>query len=163
MYAVIMLLDKNSSNYIKNIWKKLSFNHIDSSMVNIDKIEPHITLALYDDLDVEKFKPKFENFKKHYAPLEMYFDIIGSFPSTNTCFVKPTATLEMLKLHHDYYEAFEEFNEYASPYYLPNRWTPHCTLGIGLNKEHLSNILNYCINNFEPFKGTATQIQLFKF
>ena len=63
MYIVDVFLDKRSSRYIKSIWSQLSEKGIDSSLINTDGLFPHITLAIYEEIDEEKFIDKMKEFK----------------------------------------------------------------------------------------------------
>lgn len=162
MYTTQLLLDKQSSNYIRELWGKLSINNIDSTMNNINEIHPHITFAVYDDINIEKFIEILKKFQCEIKPIIAEFDTIGCFPSTNTSFISPTVTSEMLELHKKYYECFCEFNINAKGYYFPNRWVPHCSLTMGTSKEASKQSMLYIYDIFQPFKATLDKIALYK-
>ena len=81
---------------------------------------------------------------------------------TGTCFIKPTVTEELLNIHIKYHEQFKALSGNSNPYYLPGRWNPHCTLGIGLSTEKLKEVFNYSVDRFKPLKVTLTDVGLIK-
>ena len=80
MYIVDVFLDKRSSRYIKSIWSQLSEKGIDSSLINTDGLFPHITLAIYEEIDEEKFIAKMKEFKSKMQIIDTRFDVLGVFP-----------------------------------------------------------------------------------
>jgi 2'-5' RNA ligase len=162
MYAVELFLNEEVELYVRNIWEELSNKNIDSSLKDIKEICPHITLAVYEDINESDFIEELRAFKSSFKPIDTYFDILGTFPITGTCFIKPTVTEELLNIHSKYCEQFKAFNEKADPYYLPGRWNPHCTLGIGLSNEKLKEVLNFSVDKFKPSRVTLTDVGLVK-
>jgi len=162
MYAVELFLNEEANQYIRSIWEELSNENIDSSLKDIKEICPHITLAVYEDINEKELIEEFRIFKSNFKPIDTYFDILGTFPMTGTCFVKPTVTEELLNIHIKYCEKFKAFNEKANPYYLPGRWNPHCTLAIGLSTEKLKEVFNFSVDRFKPLRATLTDIALIK-
>ncbi|MGL6064227.1 MAG: 2'-5' RNA ligase family protein [Fusobacteriaceae bacterium] len=162
MYTTQLLLDEKSSTYVRSIWKSLSEHKIDSTMNNVNDLHPHITLAVYEDINVEKFIEKLNKFKHEIKPMATTFDILGSFPSTNICFISPTITHEILELHNKYYDYFSEFNDTARGYYLPNRWVPHCSLIMAASKEKAKEAFDFTYDIYEPFEAILNSIALYK-
>lgn len=162
MYIVDMFLDNRASRYVTYIWQSLSDKGIDSSLIDTEGLFPHITLAIYEDVDENRFIAKMKEFKNKLKSIDTRFDAIGVFPTTGTCFAKPVVTEEIIKMHREYYEFFKEFNDTARTYYLPGKWNPHCSLAIGLNKEKLKEVMNFVIDIYEPFDASLEGIALYK-
>ncbi|MEG2288459.1 MAG: 2'-5' RNA ligase family protein [Clostridium sp.] len=162
MYAVEFFFNEEVDLYIRSIWKALSDANIDSSLNNIEEISPHITLAVYQNINEEAFIEKFKAFKSNFKPINTSFDILGTFPTTGICLIKPTVTEELLKFHGKYHEQFKSFNETASPYYLPNRWSPHCTLAINLSNDNLKKVFSFALDKFKPLNVTLNDVGLIK-
>lgn len=162
MYVVDMFLDKKASRYVKSIWQALSENGIDSSLINMDGLFPHITLAVYDDIDKNKFIEKMKEFKLQLDVIDTKFDILGVFPTTGACITTPVVTEELLTLHRKYYDYFKEFNSNARAYYLPDNWNPHCSLAMGLDKEKLMEAFKFILNMYEPFEASLEDIALYE-
>ena len=62
MYAVEAFFSAELEEAVKKIWHSLSDTGLDSSMISIQGLRPHITLATYSTLPVEDFEPLFESF-----------------------------------------------------------------------------------------------------
>lgn len=162
MYAIELFLNEETDLYIRTIWEELSNENIDSSLNDIKEICPHITLAVYEDINEKDFIEELRVFKSNFKPIDTYFDILGTFPITGTCFLKPTVTEELLNVHSKYHEQFKALSGKSNPYYLPGRWNPHCTLGIGLSTEKLKEVFNFSVDKFKPLKVTLNDIGLVK-
>lgn len=162
MYAIELFLNEEAELYVRSIWKELSNENIDSSLKDIKEICPHIALAVYEDINEKDFIEELQVFKSNFKPIDTYFDILGTFPMTGTCFLKPTVTKELLNIHSKYHEQFKAFSENPNPYYLPGRWSPHCTLAIGLSTDTLKKVFNFSLDRFKPLKVTLNDIGLVK-
>lgn len=162
MYIVDVFLDNRASRYVSSIWQVLSDKGIDSSLIDTEGLCPHITLAIYDNIDENKFISKMKEFKSRVKSIDTRFDALGAFPTTGTCFIKPVVTEEILQLHRDYYDFFKEFEETAREYYLPGKWNPHCSIAIGLNKAKLKEIFDFMVDIYEPFDASLEGIALYK-
>jgi len=162
MYAVELFLNEEADIYVRSIWNQLSIENIDSSLNDIKEICPHITLAVYEDITEKAFIEELHAFKSSFKPIDTSFDILGTFPMTGTCFLKPTVTEELLTLHSKYHKQFISFNEKSNAYYVPGSWNPHCTLAIGLTTERLKKVFNFSVDRFKPLKGTLNDVGLVK-
>ncbi|NHN32819.1 2'-5' RNA ligase family protein [Paenibacillus agricola] len=159
MYAIELFLDSDVEGYVRRVWTELHNKNISSFMFNIEELRPHITLAVYKELDdLATFKNKFKVHCNNHKKLDIKLDMIGTFPTSGTCFLAPTITKELLNLHSEFHKKFEAYSHYANPYYTPNNWEPHCTLATKLTHEKLVETINYCTKDFKPFKSTITEI-----
>ena len=162
MYAVEMFFNKELEESIRKIWYSLSEENIDSSLISIKDLKPHITLATYESLQLEAFKKQFVSFVENFEPIDVKFVIMGTFPETGTCFLGPIMTEELVRLHKDYHEKLIQFKTSAHFYYLPNNWNPHCTLAIRLNNSKLVKVLEHCLKKFKGLSGKIIEIGLVK-
>lgn len=162
MYAIELFFSEEVEDYIRKKWKELSLNNIPSSYSEIKGIRPHVTLAVYDDIEnIVDFKHDFiEYFSDVRSMEEVIFVDVGIFPTTGTVFLKPTVTRELIDLHFNYHRAFEKYSRYANYYYIPGNWNPHCGFAINLNNEEMSRAISCIIQDFEPKKGLITEIGL---
>ncbi|GAA0071908.1 2'-5' RNA ligase family protein [Clostridium sardiniense] len=162
MYAVDVFLDNKSSRYVTSIWEQLSSSGIDSSLKNTDGLAPHITLAIYEDIDEDKFIARMKEFRSKLKVIDTRFDALGAFPTTGACFLTPVITEVLLDYHKEYYDFFKEFEESARSYYLPGKWNPHCSLAMGLSKQKLKEVFNFVVDIYEPFEASFDGIALYK-
>lgn len=163
MYAVVLNLDKESESYINDKWGQLKEGGITSiSMLDIHGARPHVTLADYDELDIQNYIERFQAFFSKQKKFQINYDVIGTFPTTGTLFAAPTVTKELINFHEQYYKEFEDLNVNANTYYLPNKWTPHTTLAINFNEDELINSLKFIIKEFKSISGKIVEAELIR-
>jgi hypothetical protein len=51
-------------------------------------------------------------------------------------------------------------NNFASPYYLPDKWNPHCTLATKLTSNQLVETFNFCLKDFKPIDAAFESVGL---
>lgn len=162
MYAIELFFSEKVESYIRKKWEDLSLNNITSSIYEIEEIRPHVTLAVYNELEnLTDLKHDFAKYFNDIDPIEeVIFVDVGIFPTTGTVFLKPTMTRNLIDFHAKYHDAFDKYSRYCNNYYVPNNWNPHCTFAIGLNHEEIGRAISCIINDFNPIKGLVTEIGL---
>jgi hypothetical protein len=163
MYAVELFFDDSFEKYVKGIWKELKDANITSNMHDIIDLRPHITLAVYHQIpSLESFFSRLNIYFESVSELELKFDVLALFPTSGTLFMDPTITEEFIKMHKRYHEEFKDLHEFANPYYVPDHWDPHCTLGIKLSAEQILDAMKYCYKDFMPKRGRITEVGIVK-
>lgn len=162
MYAVELFFSDALENVVKQKWAELAHKDITKSIYQIRGIRPHVTLAVYESIeDLEAYKRDFEMYFESIASLDsLEFVDLGAFPTTGTVFMKPTVTKSLLDFHGEYHQAFEKYSNFASTYYLPDVWHPHCTYAIGLNHISMVEVFSCVLEDFKPMKSAITEIAL---
>lgn len=161
MYALELFFGSELNQYVKNSWQQLKDLHITSTMLNIQDLRPHITVAVYDQIeDLESYGKQLEEHMSEQKKFTVSFDSIATFPSTNTVFAAPTMTSELFHLHRNYYEAFQAYSKTAHAHYTPDRWNTHCTLAMHLTKLQMTRAVACCVNHFKPFQSSIESIGL---
>lgn len=162
MYAIELFFSEEVEEYVRKKWKDLSLNNITSSIYEIEEIRPHITLAVYDEIEnISGFKSDFVEYFRDVGPMnQIIFVDVGIFPTTGTIFMKPTITSELIDFHSNYHSVFKKYSRYANQYYIPGNWNPHCTFAIGLNNEEMNRVISCIIQDFAPQKGLITEVGL---
>ncbi|MGL4772533.1 MAG: 2'-5' RNA ligase family protein [Clostridium sp.] len=164
IYALELLFNEEGHLYVKELLSKLNMANIITLENNVDELCPHITLGIFNNLDKdeEAFLKKLKKFRDGYSPIKLSFEGIGTFPQSGTLLLKPTVTEELLILHKNFYENFKEFVPYSNAYYLPNKWSPHCTLVTGVSTDKLKEVFNFVIDLFIPLEVELVDVALFK-
>lgn len=163
MFAVEMFCDHPLEDFVKEMW--IAFHHqaISSYMYDIEEIRPHITLAVYNEVQATQmpvFHERFYHFFQHQRQVEIQCDSIGIFPVTGTCYLAPTVTQELLQLHAAFHNRFEGYRYLSNPYYTPGRWTPHCTLATQLHQDKVVEAVQYSLSRFRPIRAQIVEIGL---
>ncbi|WP_433773725.1 2'-5' RNA ligase family protein [Bacillus wiedmannii] len=160
MYAIIATFDRVFTNTIRELQNELA-NIIGSNQ--LAGVEPHITIADYNELDVNVYTEKLKDFvvtQENIAPVT--FPSVGTFPTNETIFLAPTITDELLKLHHSYHDYFKIFHDNLNSYYVPGKWVPHCTIAIGLNSNQFVSVMEYLYGKFEATTASIEKLKLIK-
>lgn len=165
MYAVEFFLDERIESSVRDIWSGLKTTGITSFMADIIELRPHVTVAVYNaELPIEQFIDRFVVATKKMSKINVKFDIVSIFPTSGTVFIPPTMTSHLFETHLEYHNELAEFNafEIGNGYNLPETWDPHCTLATRLGHDSVIDTLGYCLNRFNPMKGTITEIGVVK-
>lgn len=120
MYAIIATFDRVFTNKIIELQNEIT-NIIGTNQ--LAGVEPHITLADYNELDVNLYTKKLEEFVAVQANMaEVIFPSVGIFPTNGTIFLAPTITDELIRFHHFYHDYFKIFHDNLNSYYVPGKW-----------------------------------------
>ena len=160
MYWFIALFDSKTENVIKKLEDDIRHYLIPFHSEKIKNGRPHLTLGHYYELDKEEYIRLIEAFYEPIACFDITFNTIGSFLNYSTLFLSPTITKELIDFHSNHYYFFDKFNGKANSLYLPDQWTPHCTIVNRLAPEKLTEAFNYSINNFQPLRGSVEYVAL---
>lgn len=160
MYGFIALLDEKTECLIKDIWKELKELSISSYAFEVEDRVPHITIASYQDLNIEKFISDFETYFDEKKMIDFSFNTIGSFLNSGTLFFSPVVTNELFDFHMDFHRNFVDFNSDEDSLYLPGKWIPHCTIANRLSREKLKEAFDYCSQRSDSIKGRLSEVAL---
>ncbi|SCM94161.1 Uncharacterized protein BWINRASL_01934 [Bacillus mycoides] len=160
MYAIIATFDRLFINKITELQNELT-NLIGTNQ--LAGVEPHITLADYNELDVNLYTEKLEGFvaiQENIATVT--FPSVGTFPTNGTIFLAPTITDELLRLHHSYHDYFKTFHDIPNSYYVPGKWIPHCTIANGLNSNQFLSVMDYIYEKIDVTIASIEKLKLIK-
>ena len=159
-YAILLHFDKNSEARIYELWKEAVKAGGDSYLIDV-ALRPHITLAIFEDTDIQPFCSKLEVFTKQIKKFNLNLGSIGTFASNQgVLFLSPIMTEELIELHKSFYEFFEGELEGINSYYMPNNWVPHCSISINNTIESLVSIMKKTIEIFEPLDIRIREISI---
>lgn len=159
-YAFVGYLDTETEARFRELWKNLSDNNITQYGVETKGKRPHITIADYDNLDKDRFIKLLKEFYGNKTKIEICLNILGNFINTRTLFIAPTLSTELLDFHKAHHEFFKEFNENENSFYLPGRWSPHCTIASRLNEENMLQAFGYCRNKINKLYAKLNEVAL---
>lgn len=140
LYAVGLNFNVETDNLILNIWNQLAETRL-ADYLQTSGNHPHITLGIFEDLDVEKTKVELELLTNSLAPFPLSFQQIGIFPSPKLAvFWGPVVTEKLLKLHSNLHKQLSKFGSQPDfDFYKPGHWIPHCALAMEI--EDTSKVL----------------------
>lgn len=122
-YAVELFIKGSESEDIQHLFKETN-----SILADIDA-KPHISLAVFDEVDIPKLCIILHEFASRLEPLTIRFSSIGLFPGTeNIVFLAPVATESLISTHAMLHRYLADADMKCHSYYLPGAWVPHCTI-----------------------------------
>jgi hypothetical protein len=160
MYGFIGLLDCETENVIKEIWKELSSKSISFYAEEINDRKPHITIASYNNLEKNEFIHSMDRFYNSKPQVKSPFSILGTFMKSGTLFLSPINSRPLLDFHTNHHEHFKKYNDNRNSLYLPGKWIPHCTLANRLTNEKLSEAFAYCSERISTINARITEVSL---
>ncbi|MGH0541736.1 2'-5' RNA ligase family protein [Bacillus cereus] len=160
MYVIIATFDCEFTNKITELQNEIT-NIIGTNQ--LAGVEPHITLADYNELDIHLYTEKLEEFvavQENMAAIT--FPSVGIFPTNGTIFLAPTITDELLRLHHSYHDYFKTFHDNLNSYYVPEKWVPHCTIANRLHANQFLSVMEYIYEKFDYAIASIEKLKLIK-
>lgn len=159
-YAVLLHFDKNSEARIFELWKEAVKCGGDPYLIDCG-LRPHITLAIFEDTDIQTFCSKLQLFSKDLKTFNLKLGSIGTFASSQgVLYLSPIMTDVLADLHKGFYKFFEGDLEGINSYYKPNNWVPHCSLSINNSLEIFMLIMKSAIEAFEPLDIKISEISI---
>ncbi len=162
-FAVHLFFDANTEAVIKSAWKQLADTETAPYMYRSAN-RPHLTLAIYQYLDLTESERQLKSFAAARNPLQVDFPYLGIFPTDQaTVFLGPTVTVPLLELHGQLHETLCSAGTDSHAYYLPGNWVPHCALALELEPRLITQVLEIGLQMSLPLHGEITEIGVIEF
>ena len=158
-----MYFDKETEKKIMNLAQKVADAGLSTKYLEW-KTRPHITLAIFNDVDENKCLDLLAQFVKKHKVFPAFLDSVAMFNDTKTIFLSPTMTRSMYDLQNELHNLMKEFDAKGWEWYQPDSWVPHCT--IALTSEDNDNAFfeasNLILHEFKKIDGLYSSIGLVK-
>ncbi len=164
-FGVILNLDPDSTNQIRQIQRALTGSEEDDPFDIYDiiyDIEPHISFALYDQIDQSKIMGAIDDSFEDITRIPINFPSIGLFPR-NVLYLAPRVTVDLLAIHKKFHQFARTMTGNCDYHYLPDTWVPHCTLGIPLPAEKSIQAMMRVGYSWTPIEGYLVSAELVSF
>jgi len=162
-FGVTMFIDEESETYIKNIWHQIRDSGVSSFMIDRG-VRPHITLAVYNELDIDPFLSRLSSFIKDISVISFSLSSMGSFLNPKgTVFIAPTVTHRLMNMHSRFHEYFQSLEHSLSDYSLPGNWFPHFTLASGLTDKEIAKVIRIGLKTEVPEQSRIEEIGIGEF
>lgn len=161
---ICLFLDSETESTIRRAWSILRTRGLSSPLLRSGG-KPHLTLAIWEDLDPEFILDDLADFAKTHREFPVTFSSIATFgPQSGTVFLGPVFTPSLIIVHDQLYRIFKEMKDFSEGNYRPDSWVPHCSLTLGLPPEDISEAINTCMDIINlPIKGWIKEIGLLTF
>ncbi|WP_369902279.1 2'-5' RNA ligase family protein [Bacillus manliponensis] len=162
MYGVIALFEEEAEKEIAEIWRVLCERGISYYSKEIPSRKPHITIASYENIEVESLIKDMDRFVHSQTSIPITLSAFGTFLGSSTLFLSPIPSNELLTFHQSYHEYFRRYNDNPSSLYLPGKWVPHCTIANHLTEEKFYEAFQHCKEMMKPIETSINQLALIK-
>jgi hypothetical protein len=159
MYAIELYLEDKYASRIKSLWQRLADNGITTTMLD-NGCEPHITLGVFEDLDVDASVKLLDSFFDEVQVPMLEFAVLGCFPTTKVLHYPSIVTNPLLALHTRFYEVISPVVSNPILYYQPGHWVPHCTIAIDMTVEMLARAFDNVLEVWQPFQSRIQAVAL---
>jgi 2'-5' RNA ligase len=158
-----MYMDSVIEAAIWGLWQAIADAGVSSFVVK-SGARPHVSLALYEKIDLAEFRSELETFADKTEPSSVTFSSIATFPTKEgVVFLAPIVTQELLDVHANFHRMFSRYRPEVSEYYLPNRWVPHCTVAMDLKSDQISRAIDVCRQVRLPIDGKFEQVGVIEY
>lgn len=163
-FSIGMYFDKATEQEIRRIWQAVAAGGKANYLYHSGD-RPHITLAIMETLDLQQASHILREIASEWQVMEVSFQSIGIFPSTTAVFLAPVPTPGLLRLQKDLRIALEGFTQFQdSPYFLPGKWVPHCSIAIEFPAASLPGVVHQVLDEVHlPLNGLITAIGVTSF
>lgn len=162
-FAVELYFDPNLDSTVRSMRVALNAAGVNPLLDQVGD-RPHISLAVFHDLDVATLEPHLLNFAKVTTPFAVSFAAISVFPTDEgVLFLAPVVTDTLRDAHRELHRRLSAVATRPVQYYLPNHWVPHCTLAMGIPRAALPTATEVALAHWTPLAGTITEVGLVEF
>jgi 2'-5' RNA ligase len=159
-FAVSLLFNSDMATAISARWKRLADAGISSSMLDLN-YQPHVTLAVYDELPVDAAVASLDRLFHNVDQIEVTFAGLSTFGSgSGVCYAALAPSPDLMRLHATIIAAI---GETSRPHYQVGRWTPHCTLATGMTDAELDRARSLLEQDWPSLAGTFEMADLVEF
>jgi len=150
-YAINIRSDHQSSEKVETLWAKYESLEKTPSMHTLG-YRPHLTLAIYDEVDLETLKKAFELTFKDRKSITVRFEELSYFesPESYVLWLKPTDESQLWEIHQQIHSLINTKN--CKEHYRPKNWVPHCSIATAIESDRQNDVLAITKQPFEPFE-----------
>jgi 2'-5' RNA ligase len=146
-YAVELNLSRDGAARVVKVWESLASEAISSVMLDVGA-RPHISLAVFEDLDPEVLRVDLRRFAELTRPLSVELASVGTFPTgEGVVFLAPVVTQELLAAHSRFHRFLQDRGVDCVEYYRPGKWVPHCTVAMDVAPDKMGAALEICVHS----------------
>jgi 2'-5' RNA ligase len=140
-FAIQLFFDPASDAAVRRLWAELASAEVPFPLQDSGN-RPHVSLAIYSELNTALCAGLLNSFAQTHSPFALTIASLGIFPGEQAVvFLAPIVSSSLLDLHRQVHQLLQDTGTLPSAYYLPGRWTPHCTLATRVSPQLLSQAL----------------------
>ncbi|OAB57686.1 hypothetical protein AY600_07100 [Phormidium willei BDU 130791] len=158
-YAIELYFDEVASQKVRQLWSQVGA--IASSMAKRVHSQPHLSLAVLPNADLQLLPSVLAEVAAHHSSFEIQFSSLGLFSTGGgVVFLAPVVTTQLLELHQTVHRQLHKIGSDAVAYYRPEAWVPHCTLARELSPPEVLRAVEVVRNSNPFFKANVCALGL---
>lgn len=161
MYALLAILDEETNQEIQRLWHVLNEQGLSNYAFETEGFVPHITLADFDHLPLNKAIKTLTNKLLIHQPIPISFSSLGSFLGSNIVFLSPVKSPALARLHSKIHELFSD-NISVDSLYGPESWQPHLTLANRIEPVNFPKLYQICHQHFPKMESSIVGLKLIR-
>ena len=157
-YAVSLFFDKPTAAAVRHTWTRMAEAGV-SSLLSGGPYCPHLTLAICSELDADALAPDLAFLASAQERFPVSLSYTGIFTGAEvTVFAAATVSQTLLALHRRVHGLLRLHGAGPNPYYLPDRWNPHCSVARCITEEAIPQAVTVSLEMPLPLQGFAERI-----
>ncbi|MFG0330556.1 MAG: 2'-5' RNA ligase family protein [Phycisphaerales bacterium] len=162
--AVTLFFDRRTTRRIRQLWNTLA-DHDLSSAVTGPECRPHLTLAVVESpADTERIRAATRATIPQIPSFRLELTSVGAFRGdSGVAFIAPAVTERLVLAHRFLQRNLLEAGIPVAEHYDERQWTPHLTIGIGLDPPRLATALELARHSAVFGPAQATQLGVVRF
>jgi 2'-5' RNA ligase len=159
-YAITLLFNADLNKAIGSCWRRLADAGLSRSMLDLG-YQPHVTLAIYDTLDVDAAVASLDLVFSEARPIDAELSNVATFGAgSGVCYATQALSADLMRLHA---RTLGAIGGTCRPHYQSGHWTPHCTLATDLSDPALIHVIDFLGRDWRPSAGTFERAELVQF
>lgn len=157
-YAIELFLDQETCKHIRQVWERLHDLGIGSPLYDSGAF-PHVTLSIFDELDLESSKVSIELLAERFSAFEVTFTGVATFSEArNVVFLQAEDSSYLDGMKQLLSSSLKRTSAEEWYYSREERWVPHVTLAIDVPDEKMDTAVNISSRIPLPLKSRALKV-----
>jgi len=159
-FAIELALDNTSAAAVRALWRRLS--DVGIRFMADSGAEPHVSLVIWDGLDVERAAAEVTALAKETAPVEATFTDVRTF-GAEVVYLALAESADLAALQRRVDDRLAALGRDRWPHYAPAAWLPHCTLAMDLGSLTAATALGVARSVTLPLAGRLERVAIVEF
>ncbi len=162
-FAIQLFFDPESDSTIRKLWDAEADAGVPFPLRDSGN-RPHFSLVISHELDVPACNHLLYTFAQTLAPFPLTISSLGVFPGERAVvFLAPVVTSNLFNLHRRVHQLLQGATTLLATHYLPEHWTPHCTLATRVPPQILPQVVTIGLGTSFPFSVSIEEIGVIEY
>jgi len=150
-YAISIKVTGSTAEPILALWDEVSNFESSPSMAPLN-YPPHITLAVYDDIDPDRLTSVVADGFGQQQAFHLRFTHLCYFDARPlVLWAAPLVSPALAAIHSRVHLAIDP--DLCRPHYRPGAWIPHCTIATQIADDHRTDAIAFTAKPFNAFNA----------